>query len=334
MEIKVNEKDPPPGYIEGKNYINGRPCDADEEADDEDCNYIDVEPKFLLHVVGLTRGIVASRPSKYETDVQSPKYKHMTDIISHDVNYERPVLTYSSMHSCSGLVELGKEVFIAYRPDVKDQHNDCTHVIYLSVFNEGKNEQIVGIYPQIAQELVESAIEKNYLTMLTNVKQFKRDVPFFLEGKVDTKFDFCGICEDDIPFLMPVTNVHFADYADLPPLQRQRKDYRLKNRDSKIALYPDYSFHEGDILAETKKCIRDMTTVKRESIIKCILCYVVQRTDTDRFQPSAQDPEYRQILREAVEAGVIIVPIMVSWTREGRAYFIRDDVPVVKFYDI
>ena len=32
---------------------------------------------------------------------------------------------------------------------------------------------------------------------------------------------------------------------------------------------------------------------------------------------------------EAVEAGVIINPIVISWTREGIALFVTDDIPVV-----
>jgi len=32
---------------------------------------------------------------------------------------------------------------------------------------------------------------------------------------------------------------------------------------------------------------------------------------------------------EAVEAGVIITPIVISWTREGIALFVTDEIPVV-----
>ena len=61
------------------------------------------------------------------------------------------------------------------------------------------------------------------------------------------------------------------------------------------------------------------------------MCYVIQRTDVDRFQPSIIDPEYRQAFKEAVEAGVEIITLVVKWTRDGEAYFVKDDLLIVPF---
>jgi DNA-binding sugar fermentation-stimulating protein len=58
------------------------------------------------------------------------------------------------------------------------------------------------------------------------------------------------------------------------------------------------------------------------------MCYVIQRTDVDRFQPSIIDPEYRSAFKDAVEAGVEIITMVVSWNRNGEATFIRDDLPI------
>jgi DNA-binding sugar fermentation-stimulating protein len=58
------------------------------------------------------------------------------------------------------------------------------------------------------------------------------------------------------------------------------------------------------------------------------MCYVIQRTDVDRFQPSIIDPEYRSAFKEAMESGVEIITLVVQWTREGEAYFVRDDLPI------
>jgi DNA-binding sugar fermentation-stimulating protein len=59
------------------------------------------------------------------------------------------------------------------------------------------------------------------------------------------------------------------------------------------------------------------------------MCYVIQRTDADRFQPSVIDPEYRDAFKEAIEAGVEIITMVVSWNRNGEATFIRDDLPII-----
>jgi DNA-binding sugar fermentation-stimulating protein len=61
------------------------------------------------------------------------------------------------------------------------------------------------------------------------------------------------------------------------------------------------------------------------------MCYVIQRTDIDRFQPSILDPEYREAVRVAVATGVEIITLVVRWTKEGEAYFIRDDLPMTPF---
>jgi DNA-binding sugar fermentation-stimulating protein len=58
------------------------------------------------------------------------------------------------------------------------------------------------------------------------------------------------------------------------------------------------------------------------------MCYVIQITDVDRFQPSVIDPEYRNAFKNAVEAGVEIITMVVSWNRNGEANFIRDDLPL------
>ena len=40
------------------------------------------------------------------------------------------------------------------------------------------------------------------------------------------------------------------------------------------------------------KHIQELTLIKRETKTRCIMCYVIQRTDANRFQPSVIDPEY------------------------------------------
>jgi DNA-binding sugar fermentation-stimulating protein len=77
------------------------------------------------------------------------------------------------------------------------------------------------------------------------------------------------------------------------------------------------------------KKINDLTTIKSESITRCLIGYVVERTDIDRLEFSATNPEYRAAVRNAVEHGVDIVPLVVSWTKEGVAFFVTDELPVV-----
>ena len=59
------------------------------------------------------------------------------------------------------------------------------------------------------------------------------------------------------------------------------------------------------------------------------MCYVIQRTDVDRFQASVIDPQYREAVKLAVDAGVEIITLVVEWRRDGTAYFVRNDLPIL-----
>ena len=132
---------------------------------------------------------------------------------------------------------------------------------------------------------------------------------------------------------MEVKNVPLADYEDISAKDRKKMCYDDRAIDSKIAYFPDgYRKKSTDTVSpRALKHIRELTLIKKESITRCIMCYVIQRTDVDRFQPSIIDPEYRQAVKEAVEAGVEIITLVVRWTREGEAYFVKDDLFMVPF---
>jgi DNA-binding sugar fermentation-stimulating protein len=59
------------------------------------------------------------------------------------------------------------------------------------------------------------------------------------------------------------------------------------------------------------------------------MCYVIQRTDVDRFTISVLDPQYREAVRFAIENGVEIITMVVNWTHDGTAYFVKDDLILV-----
>jgi DNA-binding sugar fermentation-stimulating protein len=61
------------------------------------------------------------------------------------------------------------------------------------------------------------------------------------------------------------------------------------------------------------------------------MCYVIQRDDANRFQPSIIDPEYRNAVKIALESGVEIITMVVKWTRDGEAYLLTDCLPITPF---
>ena len=132
---------------------------------------------------------------------------------------------------------------------------------------------------------------------------------------------------------MEVKNVPLADYEDITAKDRKGKCYDNCAIDSKVAYFPDgYRKKSSEpVSPRALKHIRELTLIKRESKTRCIMCYVIQRTDINRFQPSIIDPEYREAVKNAIDAGVEIITLVVRWTKEGEAYFVRDDLPIKTF---
>jgi DNA-binding sugar fermentation-stimulating protein len=191
------------------------------------------------------------------------------------------------------------------------------------------NEQYIAINPKLGIEITESLIEKKLINLLPPVKTYKRNVPMYLEDKVDSVFSFMGFCEDNIPFIIDVNNVPFAEYKHgerrheigpgTPP------SGNIKNRHfTKTAFFPG---KDCDNTSEMIKRINDIITIKRESITRCYIAYIIQRTDISHFEISKYNPEYQDIIKKAINVGVHIVPIVISWTNEGVALFVTDSLP-------
>lgn len=291
---------------------------------------------MIMKIENLVPGTVIKRPSKI---IKSP---YVADVNIDNTEF----LAHTAALGCCGLCDNGASILLAplnnkSQKTKKSKNNEnktedpikCVYSAQLSVINEKDTEIIVGIHPKLAEQLVENCLKKNYLSSLQDCKKYRRETVVFVENKVDSRFDFTGIDKNNIPFIMEVKNVPLADYEDISSKDRKKMCYDDRAIDSKIAYFPDgYRKKSTDTVSpRALKHIRELTLIKKESITRCIMCYVIQRTDVDRFQPSIIDPEYRQAVKEAVEAGVEIITLVVKWTRDGEAYFVKDDLFMVPF---
>ena len=277
---------------------------------------------LILKLKDLIEGEVIKRPSKY---IKSP---YVADIkICSTSNI---ILGHTASLGCCGLADVGASILMA--PVSKIHKNDdklhCEYRVYLSVIREKEQEIIVGIYPKLAEELTESALKKNLLSRLINVKNYRKETKICVSGLVDSRFDFTGIDQNGLPFIMEVKNVPLADYEDVTSKERKKMYFDDRCINSKVAYFPDgYRKKSTDpVSPRALKHINELALIKRMSKTRCIMCYVIQRTDVDRFQPSIIDPEYREAFKEAVKSGVEIITMVIQWTREGEAYFVKDDL--------
>jgi DNA-binding sugar fermentation-stimulating protein len=275
---------------------------------------------MILKIEGLTEGQIVKRPSKL---IKSP---YVADAIINNQEF----LAHTAALGCCGLCETGSTILFAPMKN-KDDPTKCTYSAQLAIINEKNNEIIIGIHPKLAEELTEKCLTNNYLSILKNVKAYKRETVIYVENKVDSRFDFSGVDENGVPFIMEVKNVPLADYEDICAKDRKGKCYDDREYTTKVAYFPDgYRKKSSDpVSPRALKHIKELTLIKKESKTRCIMCYVIQRTDINRFQPSVIDPQYREAVKLALDAGVEIITLVIKWRRDGTAYFMRDDLPIL-----
>ena len=296
-----------------------------------------METQLLIKLDNLVEGTVIKRPSKF---IKSPYVADVIPIGLNDEVVKNEVLAHTASLGCCGLADTNATILMSLVPTPKSKSKNkdvdklkCEYRVYLSVLREKNVEIIIGIHPKLAEELTETALKSNYLSKLQNIQSYRRETAIFVEGKVDSRFDFSGIDKNGVPFIMEVKNVPLADYEDITAKDRKGKRYDDRSVDSKVAYFPDgYRKKSADpVSPRALKHIRELTLIKKESVTRCIMCYVIQRTDVNCFQPSIIDPEYREAVRLAIEAGVEMITMVVQWTKDGQSYFVRDDLPFTSF---
>ena len=282
---------------------------------------------LMLQINDLIEGTVYKRPSAY---IKTP---YVADIVP--LGEDDTILGHTAALGCCGLADVGATVLMAPVTSKNSKNDDklhCEYRVYLSVIKERGQETVVGIHPKLAEELVESALKKNLLSSLQNVLTYRRETAIYVAGKVDSRFDFTGIDCNDVPFIMEVKNVPLADYEDITAKDRKKRAalYDAREIGSKVAYFPDgyRKKVEDTVSPRALKHIKELTLIKKESKTRCIMCYVIQRTDVESFQPSIIDPEYRNAFYNAMEAGVEIITLVVNWTSEGNAYFVKDNLKI------
>jgi len=295
--------------------------------------------KILMKLDELIEGNIVKRPSKI---VKSP---YVADIIpltlDLDNKQNEEILGHTASLGCCGLADAGAKILMTkiqnkktkYKNEATLEKPKCEYRVYLSCFidKERNQETIVGIHPKLAEDLVEQALSQNCLSKLQNVKSYKRETVIYVEDKVDSRFDFSGIDENGLPFIMEIKNVPLADYEDVTAVERKKRNYSGRDFGSKVAYFPDgYRKKTTDTVSpRALKHVRELTLIKKESKTRCIMCYVIQRTDVDRFTISVIDQQYKEAVKIAIENGVEIITMVVNWTRDGEAYFVRDDLDFI-----
>ena len=291
---------------------------------------------MLYQLTNLQQGTVVKRPSAM---IKTP---YVADVL---LSNQDKIIAHSLSLGCCGLADATAQVLLEdltslqkEKINKKTEKPKCSHRIHLSIYHEKESETqvIIGINPKLAEILVEKALDQNVLHSLQYIKSYKREVAMYIPGKVDSRFDFTGVDQNGIPFIMEIKNVPLADYEDVCSKDRKLLDFTGREFSSKVAYFPDgYRKKSSDpISPRALKHVQELTWIKKEDPrIRCILCFVIQRHDVNRFTPSIIDPIYREAIRVAMDVGVEIIPLVIKWDCAGdsvyEAHFVCDNLPIV-----
>ncbi len=265
----------------------------------------------------LVPATVIKRPSAliktpYVSDIQ------LTDDIE-------PHLGHSLSLGCCGLCDTGAQIYITqilnYKPGLH-----CDYTVQLS---RTRDNILVGINPRIAEHIVENCLKLR--EPINNIATYKREYTVnkeLLGTEKAVRFDFGGTLENGAPFYLEVKNVPLATnktaYFPQGPQSRRASSadgFRIKPTERT----------EGSTARETKvsldtvspralKHIQELMHIKvNNPLARCIICYVIQRGDVDHFEISKKDPEYRDAVFKAIDAGVEALAIVVNWSLSRNA---------------
>ncbi len=172
-------------------------------------------------------------------------------------------------------LEEGAEVYLTPVNDPKRKTKFTWEMIKI-------NGSWVGINTGNPNKLAFDAVVAGTISELAGYTFVKREVKFG-----DSRFDVFAENETEKCFI-------------------EVKNVSLK--EGHYALFPDAVTTRG------QKHLRTLMEVKAKGI-RAVMLYVIQREDVDVFAPAKEiDPQYAQLLKQAVKAGVEVIPMQAKVT--------------------
>lgn len=150
----------------------------------------------------------------------------------------------------------------------------------------------VGVNTSLPNRVVKAVIEQGLIPGLDRYSQIRTEVPYGAANK--SRIDFLLTeAETNRPIYIEVKNTTWA-----------------KNH---LALFPDTVTTRG------QKHLRELTALIPEAQV--VMLYFINRDDCTHFAPGdSADPKYGQLLREAVDQGLAVLPCRFEVSPAGLRY--------------
>jgi DNA-binding sugar fermentation-stimulating protein len=247
----------------------------------------------------LIKAKVLARPSK---KVKSP---YLADIDINGIEY----LCHSAPLGCSGHIVEGSTVWVLEK---SESNAKSTHEIYL-IEEDGV---MIGCHPLVANRIAHKLL-KNSL-VVPNTKDIISEYSIN-----DCRFDFIA-SSDSRMTVIEVKSVPIADYFDGTSKEVQAYLKEFPDSKEKIAIFPYCTISgkrkqsEVPLSERALKHVTELTILS--STFKCVLLFIIQRTDISKFCVTKLDPIYKDACKKALDTGVIIKAISVKWNNQHCYY--------------
>lgn len=251
----------------------------------------------LLDPINVVTGTVVNRPSKV------CKTPYVCDLRLED---GRVCLAHTPSLGCNGMVDAGATVIAS-----KQTTGKCEYKVIGSLQEEDSKTYIVGVDPGIAERMAGVALSTGLVdgiaARILNTQSTLNEC----------RFDYSGVTAENEPFICEVKNTSIAVYENLPPKQVKKMSFADRAFDTKVAIFPSGYKPKGQTHSERAlKHAIELTRVRTMSVqraIRCVLLYVIQRTDIQRFQVTVGDTPYLDAVAKARESGVELKTLVVDW---------------------
>lgn len=219
------------------------------------------------------------------------------------------VLVHTPSLGCCGLSEKGSTVLCT---PITGGGGKCAYRAELSLHSQ--TNTWVAVNPKLSEHVVDELMKNKTLYYLKNLKWHRREKTI-----LNSRFDFIGVDSDGCPFINEVKHVPLAT-------------------DAGIAYFPDgWRKKKGDpVSPRAIKHLEDLIAIKKQSRTRCILTFVVHRSDATAFEPARTDPIYLETIRRAWREGVEIYAVKATWAGMGLNFASDHDerLPIMLFDEL
>ena len=186
----------------------------------------------------------------------------------------------------TGVCHIGNRVMVS-RSDSKTRK--LAYTWELIEVHDNDRPVWCGVNTGLPNKVAKAAIAQKLIPGLTDYVTLRSEVAYGQEkSRVDLLLETTGK-----PIYVEVKNTTWTDGT--------------------LALFPDTVTTRG------QKHIRELAALLPEA--RSVMLYFINRGDCDRFSPGdGRDPEYGQLLRDAVAKGLEVLPCRFEVTPEGITY--------------